>query len=671
VRKRHLCLHFRYDLFSSTDGGQGFQHVENDQRWYRSDQAKYTLRIAGAALAAAGLGVIAWDLLSGQLAQAGSVGDLSGGIVTLVGIVAALSTLHPRGTSSPEQVHKAAASLVQEIGRQWGRESERRGIKGSGIAALSWTVTRTPEAADSPELGKGREEDILSGILQLYQASPHGRLLITGLPGSGKSTMLVLLTSSLVRDGQVHGPIPVILTLSSWDTSREDFRQWILRRLNERYPSLRRSAYGGDALEQLFEDNRILLMLDGLDELSAAPSVIGAIRKSWPANRPLVIASRADSEAEGDRLLESLGGIGQHAHLELLSPGETLRYISHGKPTSDPHQARSNRLFGALLVRLTPRGRSRLSVARNPAAHEPAGHRSSASPARLVPEDFLEELSSPGSTLGRVLRLPFYAYLARETMTEDFVKNFGEMKSAASRSGVDGIRILLVAKFVRQAFSSPKDLSRTWGDPPPWGTKAIRRQLSEIARLAEKATDNNIVWWRFQRLVPVAAWAAFIGITAGLMYWLTGDLPSGLRRGAPLGFTLSIAIGLTRGTVSGKKAGVIAAIVSAPLIVAAGVTVVGFWQALEDAAEISLAVGLGTAMLPTMFSSWRGLIRMGGLIAVLMGVLTGVVEAIQYGTPAGVNRFLNTSLGASEVIVIPGGLCKSKLVEVKSNRCPE
>jgi energy-coupling factor transporter ATP-binding protein EcfA2 len=638
-------------------------------RRYLSERAQISFRIAGAVMAALGLAVIARDVVRGQVEQAGSVGDLSGGIVTLIGIVVErLGTLlGQKDPSTYAQVEDAASSLVGEIRVQWSREAARRGIQGPGIAELCWGLEPEPEASVPTAPAGSREDYMLDKVLRLYQQSPGQRLLITGPPGSGKSTMLILLTFSLTRGEVLKGPIPVILTLGTWDPSKQNFQQWILRRLRERYPSLRRSAYGSNALEQLLDQNRILLLLDGLDELridgleanKATAKVLSKINESWPASRPLVIASRADGSGESDSLLRELGDTGQHASLMPLSPGEALRYISYTGSEDRTQQKQGKEGGGRLWNGLQVKGRVVKSRWLDLVVRVTAGPRSmevsSAQTSRegeMAPELLLAELSDEGSKVGRILRLPFYAYLARETFKGDLDERLGELKEIAD-SGRD-VGKVLVSEFVTKAFKAPKDMSASWGDHPAWGTDSVRRELRDIASLAQVASDNNIAWWRFQSLVPVAVWAACIGITGGIMYWLTGDLPSGLRRGAPLGFTLSIAIGLTRGTVKGPRAGVISAIACAPIIFATGLPVVGFWQALEDAAELSLAVGLGTAMLDAMFSSWSGLVKVGGLIAAITGIFAGSIQAIQDGLLSGIERFLNTGLGACEVIAIPG-----------------
>lgn len=89
-------------------------------------------------------------------------------------------------------------------------------------------------------------------------------LLILGAPGSGKSTLLGQLAEELLgrarRDPGL--PVPVVLNLSSWaGTSLGD---WLPAAIYERYrvpPPL---------AAELLRDNRLALLLDGLDEVGAA-----------------------------------------------------------------------------------------------------------------------------------------------------------------------------------------------------------------------------------------------------------------------------------------------------------------------------------------------------------------------------------------------------------------
>lgn len=66
----------------------------------------------------------------------------------------------------------------------------------------------------------------------MYSRLPHGRLVILGGAGAGKSgALLLLLLEALERRADIvddvvraREPVPVLLTLGAWDPQRETLR---------------------------------------------------------------------------------------------------------------------------------------------------------------------------------------------------------------------------------------------------------------------------------------------------------------------------------------------------------------------------------------------------------------------------------------------------------------
>jgi hypothetical protein len=91
-------------------------------------------------------------------------------------------------------------------------------------------------------------------------------LLVLGEPGAGKTTTLLTLTRECIEQAERDpgAPIPVVLNLSSWTDSRP-LRDWLADELSE--PS--NGYYVGKSLARRWlEDHRLLLLLDGLDEVA-------------------------------------------------------------------------------------------------------------------------------------------------------------------------------------------------------------------------------------------------------------------------------------------------------------------------------------------------------------------------------------------------------------------
>jgi hypothetical protein len=62
-------------------------------------------------------------------------------------------------------------------------------------------------------------------------------------------------------------PVPVWLTLGSWDPRSQGLRDWVTATIGLNHPYLRAQDFGPDAIVQLFDTGRIALFLDGLDEM--------------------------------------------------------------------------------------------------------------------------------------------------------------------------------------------------------------------------------------------------------------------------------------------------------------------------------------------------------------------------------------------------------------------
>ena len=100
------------------------------------------------------------------------------------------------------------------------------------------------------------------GILELFE-SVQNSLLILGQPGSGKTTTLLTLLRELISRVERNSadPVPVVFNLSSWSNPLQPLAAWLESELSAKYQIPTR--IGRDWLEH----NRLLLLLDGLDEV--------------------------------------------------------------------------------------------------------------------------------------------------------------------------------------------------------------------------------------------------------------------------------------------------------------------------------------------------------------------------------------------------------------------
>lgn len=138
-------------------------------------------------------------------------------------------------------------------------------------------------------------------LIDVFQEKNQS-LLILGAPGSGKTTMLLELTRELLlqAEADVKIPIPVVFNLSSWKGLGQPFPEWIVAELISNYRIPEKIA------KSWVENDELLLLLDGLDEVAAeyreaCAQTINAFRQDHLV--PLVVCSRiADYESLNTKL---------------------------------------------------------------------------------------------------------------------------------------------------------------------------------------------------------------------------------------------------------------------------------------------------------------------------------------------------------------------------------
>jgi Fe-S cluster biosynthesis and repair protein YggX len=101
---------------------------------------------------------------------------------------------------------------------------------------------------------------------QVFNQMGEGRtLLILGEPGAGKTTILLKLAHNLIArtEEDLSQPIPVVFNLSSWASERQTIADWLVGELNRKYQVSKKLG------KAWVEEQQLLLLLDGLDEVKA------------------------------------------------------------------------------------------------------------------------------------------------------------------------------------------------------------------------------------------------------------------------------------------------------------------------------------------------------------------------------------------------------------------
>lgn len=319
------------------------------------------MAVAAAILVAAA--VVVWRI-HGSRAPANAAGVYSGDAAAVGIAVTLLLSLGawwqkgraPSGAGAPGQLAAAAARLAEATADRWQEEAVRRRIVTPAPVTVRWhwasaelaaprheVAMRPVPGAGPPPLPGGSDSDELleSGVVtrlfrEVYVRLPHGRLVLLGAAGSGKTgSMILLLLAALGHrtgaDGepQAQLPVPVWLTLGGWNVLTESLDEWAAAAMYRDYPFLRAPDFGADAAGELLRVGLVTLFLDGLDEL---PDDLrsAALRRVDEARGLRIVLSSRPAEFQ-HALLE--GRLDNAAVLELrpVRPAAAAAYLLHGQ----------------------------------------------------------------------------------------------------------------------------------------------------------------------------------------------------------------------------------------------------------------------------------------------------------------------------------------------------
>jgi hypothetical protein len=205
--------------------------------------------------------------------------------------------------ATSDQLARAAQELQAAVREQWRKEAEARSLGDPAPMPVRWRLAE-PDVMDHDEhiapiplLFSGRSDQI-PALAEEFRKLHRRRLVIVGGPGSGKTTLAVQLLLQLLEDWQLGEPVPVLLSLASWDPQAQPgVQHWLAAELNQTYPNLR--AFGTDAAQRLVDQGRLLPVLDGLDEISTnrRGEVIVRLNASLP-DSGVIVTSRTTEYTE-------------------------------------------------------------------------------------------------------------------------------------------------------------------------------------------------------------------------------------------------------------------------------------------------------------------------------------------------------------------------------------
>jgi hypothetical protein len=277
-----------------------------------------------------------------------------------------------------ERVQAVLGQWATTIRTQWGNEYKARTYNDPSLIhrdiKASWSAaddSLTPPWSTLTELAlgnagayQGRQRgkwangrEALAGLdqgdlRQILEKVPTGWLVVLGESGSGK-TMLMLRTVLEIIDHRKPGdPLPVVVSISSWNPADDSLSGWLKKRLPVDYPGLGANVNPGDqrttVISMLLDKQKIMPILDGLDEMpiKARTTAINQLNLAFAdANRPLQLAVTCRTAEYADAVGKSEKGRARHpleaaAAIELhaLDVDKVSNYL--GKRGDDDRWAR-------------------------------------------------------------------------------------------------------------------------------------------------------------------------------------------------------------------------------------------------------------------------------------------------------------------------------------------
>jgi hypothetical protein len=205
--------------------------------------------------------------------------------------------------ATPDAVATAKDVLAGLVDQQWRTEAILRSLDDPDPIPVRWRVAGDDQLVDHSanltpaSLPLTASSDDITALACEFRAMRRRRLVILGGPGTGKTTLAVLLLRELLaaRQGHEDEPVPMLLSVAGWDTGVfPRLQDWLALRLARDYPALRATALGSDAPTTLAERGQILPVLDGLDELppAAQAAIITALNRSLSGTDQLIVTSR-------------------------------------------------------------------------------------------------------------------------------------------------------------------------------------------------------------------------------------------------------------------------------------------------------------------------------------------------------------------------------------------
>ncbi|WP_326621310.1 NACHT domain-containing protein [Streptomyces decoyicus] len=451
----------------------------------------------------------------------------------------------PRPPETPEpdeapEVQEAAGKLARDVYEQWRREGQWQQVGDRFPLAVRFGCTernvfdhwanirRAPFGTVSEPLPlDGR----LDRIVEVYESVPSRRLVVLGEAGSGKTVLTLRFVLDRLRARAAGDRMPVIFGLGAWDPATTSLDDWLCGQLVRDYPFLEAPAgHGGNLAGLLLDEDRILPVLDGFDEIASGLHG-AALRALNRTTMPLLLTSRP---AEYSRAVEDNSVLSEAAVIELadLTVDDYAEYLHRGsRPVREGGE--DSTAWDPVLTRLR---------------NEPDG---------------------PGAAnVAKVLATPLMVALARTVYGGTPGHRPSELLDVGKFASPEALQDHLLAAFIPAVY-----------DPTPTGRGTSRRRrrhpervqrwLGYLAAHLHELDTRDLAWWELGTTMRLSSRMLVVGFLAALAFGVTtgiGNVPVdlvatehglgfALGRGLMVGLLHGLLVGLVFGFVYGFVSG--------------------------------------------------------------------------------------------------------------------
>ncbi|MFE6871504.1 NACHT domain-containing protein [Kitasatospora sp. NPDC057692] len=377
----------------------------------------------------------------------------------------------------------AEERLARSLLYQWRAEADAWDMADPEPLAVRWVHSRT---ALGPGTELGGRGDRVGTMAEALLGLDRRRLLILGGAGAGKTTLAVLLTLELLARRLTRGedvPVPVVLSLESWDAERVNFHDWLIGRIAEEHPGLPR-VDGLHPAGRLVSERRLLPVLDSLDELPEHRriAVLGALGRQLGQDGGVVLICRTEAYRELVSAQRDVLRVDSAIEALPLDPADVAAYLRQAR---QPSRARE---WAPLLAELR---------------------------------------AEPNSPVSRALSTPLMVWLVRRGY-ERAPADPGELVDRRRFATAAQVERHLLDLIVPASFPQLPPGPDRLHPPRQWEAEQARVWLSHLARLMSRQGTAELAWWRLFGTPLPRALAVPVLIAAGIALSVLFELVLGL-----------------------------------------------------------------------------------------------------------------------------------------------